>query len=116
MSHWPFTRGLHDLGNGCFAYLQPDGTWGWSNAGLVTSGGQTLLIDTERRWFPSHAHRTPLGFPPGIDPHSNARSAPQAPADGLNALNLPERFHMDFTNGVREHQCEFSVSLARPSK
>jgi len=46
MSHWPFTRGLHDLGNGCFAYLQPDGTWGWSNAGLVTSGGQTLLIDT----------------------------------------------------------------------
>lgn len=46
MSNWPFTRGLHDLGNGCFAYLQPDGTWGWSNAGLIESRGATLLIDT----------------------------------------------------------------------
>ncbi|HEY6456329.1 MAG TPA: MBL fold metallo-hydrolase [Steroidobacteraceae bacterium] len=46
MSQWPFTRGLHDLGNGCFAYLQPDGTWGWSNAGLVESRGETLLVDT----------------------------------------------------------------------
>jgi glyoxylase-like metal-dependent hydrolase (beta-lactamase superfamily II) len=46
MSQWPFTRGLHDLGNGCFAYLQPDGTWGWSNAGLIESHGETLLVDT----------------------------------------------------------------------
>ena len=46
MSKWPFTRGLHDLGNGCFAYLQPDGTWGWSNAGLIESRGATLLVDT----------------------------------------------------------------------
>jgi glyoxylase-like metal-dependent hydrolase (beta-lactamase superfamily II) len=46
MSKWSFTRGLHDLGNGCFAYLQPDGTWGWSNAGLVESRGETLLVDT----------------------------------------------------------------------
>lgn len=46
MSRWPFTRGLHDLGNGCFAYLQPDGTWGWSNAGLIESRGATLLVDT----------------------------------------------------------------------
>ncbi len=46
MSRWPFTRGLHDLGNGCFAYLQPDGTWGWSNAGLIESRGVTLLVDT----------------------------------------------------------------------
>ena len=46
MSQWPFTHGLHDLGNGCFAYLQPDGTWGWSNAGLIESRGETLLVDT----------------------------------------------------------------------
>ena len=46
MSKWPFTRGLHDLGSGCFAYLQPDGTWGWSNAGLIESRGTTLLVDT----------------------------------------------------------------------
>ena len=41
-----YTKGLHDLGNGCYAYLQPDGSWGWSNAGLVVDGGQSLLVDT----------------------------------------------------------------------
>ncbi len=46
MSRWPFRRGLHDLGSGCFAYLQPDGGWGWSNAGLIESRGETLLVDT----------------------------------------------------------------------
>jgi len=29
-----------------YAYLQPDGTWGWSNAGIVTDGEASLLIDT----------------------------------------------------------------------
>jgi len=43
---WPFEKGLHDLGNGCYAYLQPDGSWGWSNAGLVVDGGESLLVDT----------------------------------------------------------------------
>ena len=42
----PYERGLHDLGDGVFAYLQPDGGWGWSNAGLVTSDGASLLVDT----------------------------------------------------------------------
>jgi glyoxylase-like metal-dependent hydrolase (beta-lactamase superfamily II) len=37
---------LEDLGGGLFAYLQPDGSWGLSNAGLVCDGGQSLLIDT----------------------------------------------------------------------
>jgi len=46
MPNWPFTQGVHDIGNGVFGYVQPDGTWGWSNAGLVTSRGETLLIDT----------------------------------------------------------------------
>jgi glyoxylase-like metal-dependent hydrolase (beta-lactamase superfamily II) len=46
MQKWPYTKGLHDLGNGCYAYLQPDGTWGYSNSGLIANGGQTLLVDT----------------------------------------------------------------------
>jgi cyclase len=46
MATHPYTKGLHDLGNGCFAYLQPDGSWGWSNAGLVVDGGASLLVDT----------------------------------------------------------------------
>ena len=46
LEKWPFTKGLHDLGNGCYAYLQPDGSWGWSNAGLVVDGDESLLVDT----------------------------------------------------------------------
>ena len=41
-----YSRGLHDLGDGCHAWLQPDGGWGWSNSGLVTGGGASLLVDT----------------------------------------------------------------------
>ena len=46
MTRWQYTRGLHDLGNDIYAYLQPDGTWGWSNAGIITDGEASLLIDT----------------------------------------------------------------------
>jgi len=43
---WTYTKGLHDIGNGLYAYLQPDGSWGWSNAGLIVDGDQSLLVDT----------------------------------------------------------------------
>ena len=42
----PFTPGLHDVGNHCYAWIQPDGGWGWSNAGLIVDGGESLLVDT----------------------------------------------------------------------
>jgi glyoxylase-like metal-dependent hydrolase (beta-lactamase superfamily II) len=42
----PYTLGLHEIGSGCWAYLQPDGSWGWSNAGLIESRGEALLVDT----------------------------------------------------------------------
>lgn len=41
-----YTRGVHEVGDGCFAYLQPDGGWGWSNSGLVVGDGSSLLVDT----------------------------------------------------------------------
>jgi len=41
-----YSQGLHEVGDGLYAYLQPDGSWGWSNAGLVVDGECTLLIDT----------------------------------------------------------------------
>ena len=40
------TSGFQELGEGCFAYLQGDGGWGWSNAGLIVGDGQSLLVDT----------------------------------------------------------------------
>ncbi len=45
-ARWTYQKGLHDIGNGLFAYLQPDGGWGWSNAGLIVDGEQSLLVDT----------------------------------------------------------------------
>jgi cyclase len=41
-----YTLGLHEIGDDCLAYLQPDGGWGWSNAGLVVGDGRSLLVDT----------------------------------------------------------------------
>jgi len=41
-----YVKGLQEVGDGLYAYLQPDGSWGWSNAGLVADGESTLLVDT----------------------------------------------------------------------
>jgi len=41
-----YEKGLQELGNGLYAWLAPDGSWGWSNAGLVVDGGASLLVDT----------------------------------------------------------------------
>ncbi len=43
---WVYKKGLLETGNGMYAWLQPDGGWGWSNAGLVVDGGESLLVDT----------------------------------------------------------------------
>jgi cyclase len=43
---WEYTKGLHEIGNGVYAYLLPNGSWGWSNAGLICDGEESLLVDT----------------------------------------------------------------------
>ena len=37
---------LEQVGGGCYAWLQPDGGWGLSNAGLIVGAGESLLVDT----------------------------------------------------------------------
>jgi cyclase len=46
MSAAHYSAGLHQLGDHSYAWLQPDGSWGWSNAGLITGDGVSLLVDT----------------------------------------------------------------------
>lgn len=46
MTAWNYQKGLQETGNGIYSYLQPDGSWGWSNSGLVVDGDQSLLVDT----------------------------------------------------------------------
>lgn len=37
---------LEEIADGCFAYLQLPGSWGYSNSGLVVDGEQSLVVDT----------------------------------------------------------------------
>jgi cyclase len=41
-----YSKGLHEVADGVWAYLQPDGGWGWSNAGLIAGDDSSLLVDT----------------------------------------------------------------------
>jgi cyclase len=41
-----YEKGMHEVAEGVWAYLQPDGGWGWSNAGLITDDDRSLLVDT----------------------------------------------------------------------
>jgi glyoxylase-like metal-dependent hydrolase (beta-lactamase superfamily II) len=41
-----FEGGLHSLGSGTWAWIQPDGGWGEANAGLVVGAGASAVIDT----------------------------------------------------------------------
>ena len=42
----PYTRGLHEVADRVWAWMLPDGGYGWSNAGLVAGDGASLLVDT----------------------------------------------------------------------
>jgi cyclase len=46
MTKRPFRCGLEDLGSGLYAWMQPNGGWGWSNAGFIRDGDEALLVDT----------------------------------------------------------------------
>jgi 2-keto-4-pentenoate hydratase/2-oxohepta-3-ene-1,7-dioic acid hydratase in catechol pathway/glyoxylase-like metal-dependent hydrolase (beta-lactamase superfamily II) len=45
-SRFPYTKGLHQVGDGAWAWLAPNGGFGWSNAGLIVGDGASLLVDT----------------------------------------------------------------------
>src|SRR6201997_1088976 len=42
----PYTRGLHEVADRVWAWMLPDGGYGWSNAGLIAGDGASLLVDT----------------------------------------------------------------------
>ncbi len=41
-----YEPGLVEIADGVHAYLQPDGGWGWSNAGILVGAEESLLVDT----------------------------------------------------------------------
>src|SRR5262245_60765425 len=46
LERFAYRKGLQEIGAGVYAWLAPDGSWGWSNAGLVADSGESLLVDT----------------------------------------------------------------------
>jgi glyoxylase-like metal-dependent hydrolase (beta-lactamase superfamily II) len=46
MAGGSFEKTLHQVGAGTYAYVQHDGSWGWSNSGLVVDGDRALVVDT----------------------------------------------------------------------
>ena len=45
-SRIPFTKGLHKLSDRVYAYIQPDGSWGLNNAGLILGEDFAVVVDT----------------------------------------------------------------------
>ena len=41
-----YDLGLVEVADGVHAYLQPDGSWGYSNSGVLVDGDEALLVDT----------------------------------------------------------------------
>lgn len=135
MPKWQYTRGMHSLGNGLWAYLQPDGSWGWSNAGLVVDGDQTLLVDTlfdlkltaqmlgdMRRVVPASQHINTL-----VNTHHNgdhtfgnqlvegAEIIASAACDEEMDPEDPRRFHAIIANAHQLGQgAEFIAELFQP--
>lgn len=47
MADWErYTTGLHRVSDGCYAYMQPDGSWGLNNTAFLASRGEALMVDT----------------------------------------------------------------------
>jgi cyclase len=46
-----FKGGLRKVADGVYAWLQPNGSWGESNAALIVGDGESLLVDT--LWTPA---------------------------------------------------------------
>lgn len=46
MAKLVYKEGLQAVSSKAYAYMQPDGGWGWSNAGLIAGKKSSLLVDT----------------------------------------------------------------------
>ncbi|MFZ0041668.1 MAG: MBL fold metallo-hydrolase, partial [Solirubrobacteraceae bacterium] len=72
-----FEGGLHEVADGVFAWLQPNGGWGESNAGLVVGDDVGLLVDTlwdpflTRAMLSAMVKRAPVPIRTLVNTHSD---------------------------------------------
>jgi len=46
MTNPGYKKGVTTVAEGCYAWMLPDGGWGWSNSGLVVGKGASMIVDT----------------------------------------------------------------------
>lgn len=133
-----FQEGVHDLGNGLFAYLQDPNQgsgWGYANSGLITDHDESLLIDTmrdehfTRRMLDSYLDATglaPRDIATLVNTHRDADHtfgnrlmshaniiASQACAEGMRGLS-PESMRKMLENRPQGEIGEFIFDLFGP--
>jgi cyclase len=74
-----FEGGLRVVGDGVRAWLQPNGSWGETNAGLVSDGGMSLLVDS--LWDPRLTERMLASMAPTLA-HAPITTAVNTHRDG----------------------------------
>lgn len=47
MAATPYTTGLNQIADGCYAWFEPPGSWGLANSGFLVSGDEVLVVDTQ---------------------------------------------------------------------
>ena len=74
-----YEQGLYDLGNQIYAWIEPNGSWGESNAGLISDGKECLLVDT--LWDLNYTQRM-LDAMGNLTRHAPIRQVVNTHADG----------------------------------
>jgi cyclase len=59
------TGQLEDLGDGCYAWIEAPGCWGFANSGVVVNGGEALVVDTQNDMPMARAFRAAIDSLPG---------------------------------------------------
>src|ERR1700674_1033586 len=74
---------------------------------------QDLFVHAEWRRTTTHAHRSAFGFGRRIDANGDLSTATQVAANCSDSLGFGQRFHVDLTDALREHQFEFRSGFSR---
>jgi cyclase len=46
MTETTYSKGVAEVSPNCYAWMLPDGGWGWSNSGLIVGKGASMIVDT----------------------------------------------------------------------
>ena len=117
-----FPPGLQQVGDGVFAWLQPNGEWGESNAGVVVGDGEALLIDTlfDLTAHAAHAGRRRRARPTSRSGRWSTRTRTVTTCSAISSLSgadivATERRRRSDPRGVGRHAAPVQAARAHPA-